>query len=105
MNNKYDRDIRLKENGKIDIYSVSRAFGPIDPAIDHAIKKLLAGGKRGHKDTKKDYKEAIQSIENCLEDMEIAERNEMDMQARHEPISHVENHEFDAVTGSWEPIK
>jgi len=65
--NKYDRNINLKPNGLIDVYSVLRAFEPIDPAIQHAIKKLLAGGQRGHKDITKDYNEAIDSIKNYLE--------------------------------------
>ena len=65
--NKYDRNIELKPNGLIDVYSVLRAFDPIDPAIQHAIKKLLAGGQRGHKDITKDYSEAIDSIKNYLE--------------------------------------
>ena len=67
--NKYDREIVGKYgSGKciVDVYRVLVAFGDIPPEIQHAIKKLLAGGKRGHKDEGLDYLEAIQSIEAYL---------------------------------------
>lgn len=67
--NKYDREIVGKYgSGKcvIDVYRVLAAFGDIPPEIQHAIKKLLAGGKRGHKNEGLDYLEAIQSIEAYL---------------------------------------
>ena len=67
--NKYDREIVGKYgSGKciVDVYRVLVAFGDIPPEIEHAIKKLLAGGKRGHKDEGLDYLEAIQSIEAYL---------------------------------------
>ena len=67
--NKYDREIVGKYgSGKciVDVYRVLAAFGDIPPEIQHAIKKLLAGGKRGHKDEGLDYLEAIQSIEAYL---------------------------------------
>ena len=67
--NKYDREIIGKYgSGKciVDVYRVLVAFGDIPPEIQHALKKLLAGGKRGHKDEGMDYLEAIQSIEAYL---------------------------------------
>lgn len=67
--NKYDREIVGKYgSGKciVDVYRVLVAFGDIPPEIQHAIKKLLAGGKRGHKDEGMDYLEAIQSIDAYL---------------------------------------
>ena len=67
--NKYDREIIGKYgSGRciVDVYRVLVAFGDIPPEIQHAIKKLLAGGKRGHKDEGLDYLEAIQSIEAYL---------------------------------------
>lgn len=67
--NKYDREIVGKYgSGRciVDVYRVLVAFGDIPPEIQHAIKKLLAGGKRGHKDEGLDYLEAIQSIEAYL---------------------------------------
>lgn len=67
--NKYDREIVGKYgSGKciVDVYRVIVAFSGNPPEIEHAIKKLLAGGKRGHKDEGMDYLEAIQSIEAYL---------------------------------------
>lgn len=64
--NKYDRTIIGKfGSGKctVDVYRVLNAFPSGSPEIDHALKKLLAPGKRGVKDELQDLKEAIQSIE------------------------------------------
>lgn len=58
---KYDREI--VPGVFIDVYDVLSAFKTESPAVDHAVKKLLAPGKRGHKDRVTDLKEAIQSIE------------------------------------------
>lgn len=51
----------------IDVYDVLKAFEVTNPATQHAIKKLLAGGKRGYKNTKQDYNEAIDSIYRAIE--------------------------------------
>jgi hypothetical protein len=64
--NKYDRTIIGKYgSGKcvVDVYRVLNAFPTGSPEIDHALKKLLAAGKRGEKDELQDLREAIQSIE------------------------------------------
>jgi hypothetical protein len=64
--NKYDRTIIGKYgSGKcvVDVYRVLYAFPSGCPDIDHAVKKLLAPGKRGSKDELQDLREAIQSIE------------------------------------------
>ena len=45
-----------------DVYDVLKAFEVCNPAIQHAIKKLLMPGKRGHKDKLQDLLEAKQSI-------------------------------------------
>ncbi len=61
----YDRKIIGKYGSgvcTVDIYRVLDAYQTGSPAIDHAIKKLLCAGKRGYKDKRKDYMEAIQSI-------------------------------------------
>jgi hypothetical protein len=52
---------------KIDVYDVLKAFNVVNPATQHAIKKLLKGGQRGFKDVNKDYQEAIESIERAIE--------------------------------------
>lgn len=70
--NKYMR--RIKKNVYVDVYDVLGAFKTDCSAIDHAVKKLLAAGKRGVKDSIQDKEEAIKSIKRSIE-ME-KERNE-----------------------------
>lgn len=70
--NKYDRIIKGKglDNGKtitVDAYSVLDAFKTDCPALDHAIKKLLAHGSRGVKSSKQDKEEAIEAIRRSIE--------------------------------------
>lgn len=62
--NKYKKQCKGIE---IDVYDVLKAFNVVNPAIQHAIKKLLAGGQRGYKDVEQDYNEAIQSIKRGIE--------------------------------------
>ena len=50
-----------------DVYDVLAAFAVTCPATQHAIKKLLCAGLRGHKDKTKDFEEAIESIERAIE--------------------------------------
>lgn len=52
--------------GLVDVYRVLKLFEVTDPAIQHAIKKLLWAGKRGAKDLSKDYQEAIDSVERAI---------------------------------------
>ena len=47
----------------IDVYDVLNAYGVDNPAIAHAIKKLLMAGQRGYKDFQQDLQESIDSIE------------------------------------------
>lgn len=51
----------------IDVYRVLELFSVTDPAIQHAIKKLLVAGGRGHKNLEKDVKEAIVSLNRWIE--------------------------------------
>lgn len=52
---------------QVDIYDVINAWNLTDPALQHALKKLIQPGERGHKTPAQDLKEAIYSIERCLE--------------------------------------
>lgn len=54
--------IKTSPTTKIDVYRVLRLFDVSDPCIQHAVKKLLAAGKRGAKDAEKDIAEAIESL-------------------------------------------
>jgi hypothetical protein len=75
MNNdgKYTRTVwRWDEEGRrhpvhLDVYDVLVAFAVTCPAVQHAAKKLLCAGLRGHKDRAKDLREAIKSIERAVE--------------------------------------
>ncbi len=58
----------------VDVYDVLRAFDVTDPAIQHAVKKLLCTGIRGHKDSRQDLEEAIQSIERALDVVKVEEK-------------------------------
>jgi hypothetical protein len=51
----------------IDVYDVLKAFNVTCPATQHAIKKMLMAGERGHKDKQTDLDEAIQSIQRAKE--------------------------------------
>ena len=51
----------------IDVYRLLEMFQVNDPAIQHAVKKLLVAGNRGHKDLEKDVKEAIVSLNRWIE--------------------------------------
>lgn len=63
--NKYLRDIGLKSH--IDVYDVLVAFSVTNPAIQHAIKKLLCAGLRGHKDMLTDLIEANSAIYRAID--------------------------------------
>lgn len=57
---KYDREVK---GVTVDVYDVLKAFGVTCPALQHAAKKVLCAGLRGHKDTSKDIREAIEALE------------------------------------------
>lgn len=72
-NNKYSRKIKtILVDGidhiiYVDVYDVLTAFNVTNPAMAHAIKKMLAPGQRGAKDTIQDMNEAIQSIKRAID--------------------------------------
>lgn len=51
----------------IDVYDVLNAFGVTCPAAQHAIKKLLMLGKRGHKTELDDLMEARASVDRAID--------------------------------------
>lgn len=64
-----------KDLQQIDVYDVLTLFDVTNPAIQHAIKKLLCPGQRTQaKDKIQDLREAILSIERALE-MELMYEN------------------------------
>lgn len=62
--NKYQRKVK---GVVIDVYDVLVAWEVTNPAVQHAIKKLLQPGQRGHKDITTDLYEAGQSIGRAIE--------------------------------------
>lgn len=67
--NKYEREItdRQGNSDTVDVYDVIIAYGVTCPATQHAIKKLLCTGDRGHKDTLTDLSEARDAITRAIE--------------------------------------
>lgn len=61
---KYTREIK---GVKVDVYDIIVAYGICNPAIQHAIKKILMPGERGHKSVIQDIGEAIDSLERAIE--------------------------------------
>lgn len=70
--NKYQRQV---PSTTIDIYDVLKAWSVTCPATQHAIKKLLQPGERGHKDKLTDLREALGSVERAIQ---MAEHDEAD---------------------------
>ena len=66
---KYNREI-IGLDGKattVDVYRVLDAFQVTDPATQHAIKKMLCTGLRGHKDYLTDIDDSIESLKKAKE--------------------------------------
>jgi len=63
--NHYYKDVSLLK--VVDVYRVLALFNVTDPCLQHAIKKLLVAGGRGHKDIDKDIQEAIDTLERWKE--------------------------------------
>ena len=65
---------------RVDVYAVLVAFGVTNPAIAHAIKKLLCAGIRGKGDTRCDLIEAIDSIRRAINMLPPAEERMLQLQ-------------------------
>ena len=61
----YKKDVRHLD--MIDVYRVIELFEVTHPALQHALKKILAAGNRGAKDWGKDVQEAIDSLNRALQ--------------------------------------
>lgn len=55
----YYKDVRHLEY--IDVYRVCDLFNVTDPCLQHALKKLLVAGGRGHKNIDRDVQDVIDS--------------------------------------------
>lgn len=63
--NHYYKDVSALKS--IDVYRVLELFSVTNPAIQHAVKKLLVAGGRGVKDQAKDIDEAIKALQRWQE--------------------------------------
>lgn len=59
---KYSHYFRPCPYAQIDVYRVLKLFQVTDPALAHAVKKLLVAGGRGAKDQAKDVAEAADAL-------------------------------------------
>lgn len=59
--------IRAIGSETIDIYDVLKIFNITNPAVQHAVKKLLMNGERGYKSYIKDLGEAEWSIRRAIQ--------------------------------------
>ena len=58
--NHYFKDVsKLK---KLDVYRILDLYEVYDPCIQHALKKLLVAGGRGHKDVSRDIQDVIDTL-------------------------------------------
>jgi hypothetical protein len=57
----------IKPGVEIDVYDVLVAFNVTNPAIAHAIKKLLCPGRRGQKSKRHDLVEAQVALARAIE--------------------------------------
>ena len=62
--NKYQKEIH---GVLVDVYDVLQAFEVSNPAVQHAIKKLLMPGQRGVKTIFDDLNEALASVVRAIE--------------------------------------
>lgn len=67
--------IDVHDVDEADIYLVCQRFNVTNPAIFHAVKKLLVAGRRGYKDSVQDLKEAELAIHRAIELEEINGRS------------------------------
>ena len=83
----------------LDVYRVISIFGVSDPCIQHALKKLLCSGVRGHKDQSKDIQDVIDTLERWKQ-----MREEDDKITSLEVISpkvSLESTDIDSPVGRW----
>ena len=85
----------------LDVYRVINIFGVSDPCIQHALKKLLCSGVRGHKDQSKDIQDVIDTLERWKQ-----MRDEDDKITSSEVISpkaSLESTDIDSPVENWYP--
>lgn len=84
----YFKDVRHLDY--IDVYRVIDLFAVEHPAMQHALKKVLAAGERGAKSQTQDAQEAIDSLQRFLE-MKTEDNEQCPPIEQSEPIPDVIN--------------
>lgn len=69
----YKKDV--KHIDYIDVYRIIELYELHDPCFQHALKKILVPGARGHKDLTKDINDIIDTMQRKLEMMAENEKN------------------------------
>lgn len=70
--NHYFKDVRHLDY--IDVYRIIDLYKITDACLQHALKKLLVAGGRGHKDISRDVQDVIDS---CLRWQEMQQENQV----------------------------
>ena len=86
----------------IDVYRVLDLFQVTDPCIQHAVKKLLVAGGRGHKNIDKDIREAIVSLERW---QEMRKEDSNGLCEAYAPIENKQPVGYDAPTPSSKSLE
>lgn len=66
--NHYFRDVSRLQT--LDVYRLLELFQVTCPVAQHIIKKALAAGQRGHKDTRRDWQDIADSAARRLQMMD-----------------------------------
>ena len=90
--NKYAVDCKGRS---IEVYDVLNAFAVTCPATQHAIKKLLMPGKRGHKSERGDLLEARASIDRAID--LARERKHIDFARERHAVEEAKAKQLDAI--------
>ena len=78
--NHYFKDVRHLEY--IDVYRIIDLYEITDPCLQHALKKILVAGGRGHKDQSRDVQDVIDS---CVRWQEMQQENK-EWDDKHNPF-------------------
>ena len=85
----------------LDVYRVISIFGVSDPCIQHALKKLLCSGVRGHKDQSKDIQDVIDTLERWKDMRE--EDDKITSSGVISPKVSLETTDIDSPVENWYP--
>ena len=103
VENKYNRRIK---GVLIDVYDILQAFPTGNPALDHAVKKALCPGSRGHKSREQDFRDIHASWKRAMQlegfdlgdlDDKVTIEIELNGEALQQIVSHTRQHDHGQV--------